>query len=328
MNNQLQEKSSFQTPELPPTERDLATSVPDGTGAHIKFGWRGKSRDIYEICQSGDVKHDELLMVATDRVSAFDVVLPDLIPGKGKILTAISKFWFSLCKDIVPNHLIDRRPEEVLTREEATADMCQRSLLVRRLQPLAFEAIVRGYLCGSGWRDYQLNRTVSGVVLPPGLSHCARLPEPIFTPSTKAPHGAHDMPVGFQDMAASISLERATEVREKSLAIYRRCSDYARARGLIIADTKFEFAYDDSGKLVLIDELVTPDSSRFWLQDSWHKKLPPPSLDKQLIRDHLESVGWNKTPPAPALPESLLAQVAEAYQKIERMLLPRTGCEA
>ncbi len=293
--------------------------TPNGIRTHGKCSHlllrQGKTRDIYELGKS------ELLMVATDRISAFDVVLPDLVPGKGKILTALSRFWFSLCRDIVPHHWTGKSPAEVLPREEATEDMCQRSLVVRRLKPLPIEAIVRGYLCGSGWRDYQASGTISGIALPSGLPHCGRLPEPIFTPTTKAPPGTHDASLGFQDMVAITGWQTADEVRKKSLEIYRVCSSHARERGIIIADTKLEFARDDSGKIVLIDELITPDSSRFWLRDSWSEGSIPPSLDKQLIRDYLENSDWNKSPPAPLLPKLLLANVAEAYQKIERMLL-------
>jgi phosphoribosylaminoimidazole-succinocarboxamide synthase len=270
---------------------------------------RGKVRDMYAV----DEAH--MLIVATDRISAFDVVLPDPIPGKGAVLTAVSNFWFSFTADIIPNHRASMRLEEVLPDRAERALVDGQGMLVRRLRPLPIEAIVRGYLIGSGWKDYQASGRVCGIKLPAGLQEAERLPEPIFTPSTKATLGEHDQNISFEEMVGLLGRAQATEVREVSLRIYAAAAAHAQARGLIIADTKFEFGLDEAGQLVLIDEVLTPDSSRFWPADHYQPGSNPPSFDKQFVRDYLESVGWNKQPPAPRLPASVIERTAEKYRE-------------
>jgi phosphoribosylaminoimidazole-succinocarboxamide synthase len=276
---------------------------------------QGKVRDIYRVDE------DRLLIVASDRLSAFDVILPDPIPGKGEILNRISRFWFTQFDDLIRNHLIEDDLGEVLGNPGLGVQLEPRAMLVRALKPLPVEAIVRGYLAGSGWKDYQASGSISGVRLPRGLQRAARLPEPVFTPSTKEQTGDHDQNIDFERMQALIGPELAIRVRNISLAIYLRAGAYARERGIIIADTKFEFGVDDDGHLYLIDELLTPDSSRFWPEDEWQLGISPPSFDKQFVRDYLETLDWNKQPPGPTLPPEIVEQTMARYRQAARYLL-------
>ena len=276
---------------------------------------RGKVRDIYKVGE------DHLLMVTTDRLSAFDVVLPDPIPGKGAVLTAISRFWFDRLRERVPNHLAEELAlEAVLPDPAERAQVEGRAMVVRRLKALPVEAIVRGYLIGSGWKDYQATGSVCGIRLPAGLRQADRLPQPIFTPSTKAAVGDHDINIDYAETERLLGAELAAQVRDVSLAIYADAADYARERGIIIADTKFEFGLDDQGRLVLIDEVLTPDSSRFWPADQYRPGISPPSFDKQFVRDYLESLDWDKTPPGPRLPPEIIRRTAEKYREAQRRL--------
>lgn len=277
---------------------------------------RGKVRDIYEVST------DHLLIVTTDRLSAFDVVLPDPIPGKGAVLTAVSNFWFERTRELVPNHLAEVALETVLPDARERAQVEGRAIIVRKLKALPVEAIVRGYLIGSGWKDYQANGAVCGIPLPDGLQQAAQLPQAIFTPSTKAAVGDHDENIDFARTEALLGVDLAAKVRDVSLAIYTAAADYARSKGIIIADTKFEFGLDEKGGLVLIDEALTPDSSRFWPQDQYRVGVSPPSFDKQFVRDYLETLPWDKTPPGPALPEEIIQRTAEKYREA---LLRLTG---
>jgi phosphoribosylaminoimidazole-succinocarboxamide synthase len=263
-----------------------------------------------------------MLMVASDRLSAFDVILPDGIPGKGAVLTAISNFWFERTRSIVPNHvqLAEKTLEQALPDASERARVKGRATVVRRLQALPVEAIVRGYLIGSGWKDYQRDGTVCGLRLPAGLRLADRLPEPIFTPSTKAAKGDHDENVDFDHVERLIGAERAARVRDVSLRLYRFAADHARGCGIIIADTKFEFGLDDGGRLVLMDEALTPDSSRFWPADQYQPGRNPPSFDKQFVRDYLETLDWDKTPPGPELPEEIRDRTAAKYREALRRL--------
>jgi phosphoribosylaminoimidazole-succinocarboxamide synthase len=275
---------------------------------------RGKVRDIYEV----DAAH--LLIVATDRLSAFDVVLPTPIPDKGRILTALSNFWFARTASIMPNHLTDRRLEDLLPKAEA-AQVRDRAVVVRRIEPLPVEAIVRGYLLGSGWGEYQKSGAVCGISLPPGLREAERLTHPLFTPSTKALQGEHDLNIDFDAMIALLGGQRslAERVRDASLRLYEEAYAYALERGIIIADTKFEFGLLD-GQLYLIDEALTPDSSRFWPRDAYEPGHAQPSFDKQYVRDYLTASGWDKRPPAPALPASVVEQTSYRYREALRLL--------
>ncbi len=275
---------------------------------------KGKVRDIYAV---GD---DMLLIVTTDRLSAFDVVLPDPIPGKGRVLTAISDFWFDRLAHVVPNHRADLPLEEVLPDPAEREQVEGRAVLVKRLRPLPVEAIVRGYLIGSGWKDYQRTGAVCGITLPQGLQMADRLPEPIYTPSTKAEVGEHDENIDFDRTRQLVGDEMAAKVRDVSLQLYREAAEYALERGIIIADTKFEFGLDDEGTLTLIDEALTPDSSRFWPADSYRPGISPPSFDKQYVRDYLETLDWDKTPPGPKLPEEVILKTAEKYEEALRRL--------
>lgn len=270
---------------------------------------QGKVRDLYAV------DDDHLLIVTTDRLSAFDVVLPDPIPGKGEVLTRLSNFWFARTTDIVANHLSELPLEEVVTDHEERNAIDTRASVVRRLKPLPIEAVVRGYLIGSGWKDYQRTGRVCGIELPPGIDQAARLPEPIFTPATKAALGDHDINISFEQVVDEIGAELAQQVRELAIAIYRRGSEYAIRRGIIIADTKFEFGLDSNGKLYLIDEVLTPDSSRFWPADQYQTGISPPSFDKQFVRDYLETLGWDKTAPGPDLPDDIIRRTAEKYRQ-------------
>ena len=270
---------------------------------------RGKVRDIYA---AGD---DHLLIVATDRLSAFDVVLPDPFPGKGAVLTGLSRFWFSRIEGIVRNHCVPLGIRDFVADADVRYWIADQAMVVRRLEPLPIEAIVRGYLIGSGWKDYRRTGTVCGIRLPSGLRQADRLPEVIFTPSTKAEAGAHDENIDFEAAAKLVGRELAEQVRETSIRVYREAADFAAERGIIIADTKFEFALDGDGALVLIDEVLTPDSSRFWPADRYAPGTSPPSFDKQFVRDYLETLDWDKTPPAPALPAAIIEQTARKYRE-------------
>jgi phosphoribosylaminoimidazole-succinocarboxamide synthase len=275
---------------------------------------RGKVRDIYRV----DDAH--LLIVASDRISAFDVVLPDPIPEKGIMLTAISNFWFEKLRNVVPNHLTDIRPDDVVVDASDRASIADRAVVVRELRPLPVEAVVRGYLIGSGWKDYCATGSVSGMQLPPGLDLAEQLREPIFTPSTKAAPGAHDENISIAAVADLIGKSLAERVREVSLELYAQARTHARERGIIIADTKFEFGIDNNDELVLIDELFTPDSSRFWPLDSYAPGSSPKSFDKQYVRDYLETLDWNKRAPGPHLPEVIIERTREKYREaLERL---------
>ena len=269
----------------------------------------GKVRDIYAV------DDESMLIVTTDRLSAFDVVLPDPIPDKGRVLTQISNFWFERTRHIVPNHLTGR-PVESVVRDPYELELLEgRAVIVRRLKALPVEAVVRGYLIGSGWKDYQATGRVCGIELPKGLRLAEKLPEPIFTPATKAAVGAHDENISFDAVERLIGAGLAARVRDAAIALYRFAADYAIRRGIIIADTKFEFGLDDKGTLTLIDEALTPDSSRFWPVDQYRPGSSPPSFDKQYVRDYLERIGWNKQPPAPALPPEVVEQTAAKYRE-------------
>ena len=275
---------------------------------------RGKVRDIYAV---GD---DHLLIVTTDRLSAFDVVLPDPIPGKGAVLTAVSNFWFERTRALIPNHLSNKSLESVLPDPAERRQVEGRAVVVRKMKALPVEAIVRGYLIGSGWKDYQATGAVCGIRLPVGLQLAQQLPEAIFTPSTKAEIGDHDENVDFARTEALLGKALATKVRDVSLQIYTEAARYARQRGILIADTKFEFGVDNNGDLVLIDEVLTPDSSRFWPQDEYRVGISPPSFDKQFVRDYLETLDWDKTPPGPHLPADIAERTASKYQEALRRL--------
>lgn len=275
---------------------------------------RGKVRDVYALDAT------RLLIVASDRLSAFDVILPDPIPGKGEWLTQLSNFWFARTAAIVPNHLLDTDPVTVLPAGLDPTPYRARSVVVRRLRRLPLEAIVRGYLIGSGWKDYQRCGRVSGIALPSGLALAERLAEPIFTPSTKAEVGAHDENVDFDHVVRSIGGELAEQVRAASLALYRHAHAYAETRDILIADTKFEFGVDATGRLYLIDELLTPDSSRFWAKEHYRVGSSPPSFDKQYVRDYLEGLDWDKSPPAPRLPEAVIEGTRQRYAEAVRRL--------
>ena len=275
---------------------------------------QGKVRDIYAI----DDRH--MLIVTTDRLSAFDVVLPDPIPGKGRVLTSISNYWFARTGHIVPNHLSDYPLEKAVPDAAERATIADRCMVVRRLRALPVEAVVRGYLIGSGWKDYQKTGEVCGIALPAGLRMADRLPRPIFTPSTKAAKGHHDENVGFDEIAATIGADLAAQVRDTAIALYEFAAAHALARGIIIADTKFEFGVDESGRLTLIDEALTPDSSRFWPVDTYAPGTSPPSFDKQYVRDYLETLDWNKTAPGPKLPAEVIRGTSEKYEEALRRL--------
>jgi len=275
---------------------------------------RGKVRDIYAV---GD---DHLLIVTTDRLSAFDVVLPDPIPGKGAILTAVSNFWFERTRSLVPNHLSSLSLESVLPDAAERGQVKGRAIVVRKLKALPVEAIVRGYLIGSGWKDYQASGSVCGIRLPEGLRLAEQLPEPVYTPSSKAEVGDHDENIDYTATERLLGAELAAQVRDVSLAIYRLAADYARERGIIIADTKFEFGVDEAGALALIDEVLTPDSSRFWPEDQYRVGISPPSFDKQFVRDYLETLDWDKTAPGPKLPEDIIRRTADKYNEALRRL--------
>jgi len=284
---------------------------------HLKLLNRGKVRDIF------DIDEGHMLIVASDRLSAFDVVLPQPIPGKGEVLTRVANFWFERTRSILPNHLSDLPLEQVVPDPAQRAMLGDRAIVVRKLKPLPVEAIVRGYIIGSGWKDYQKTGEVCGIRLPEGLRQADKLPEPIFTPSSKAEVGDHDENISFDQMVELIGEEMANRVREASLRIYSECADYALQKGIIIADTKFEFGLDDQGQLYLIDEVLTPDSSRFWPADQYQPGISPPSFDKQFVRDYLETLEWDKTPPGPILPDEVISRTAEKYREAESILTGR-----
>ena len=274
----------------------------------LPFLHRGKVRDIYAVGE------DKLLVVQTDRLSAFDVILADPIQGKGEVLTTVSNFWFNKLRHVIPNHLTGIAPESVVNEAER-AQVRGRAFVVKKLKPLPIEAIVRGYLAGSGWKDYQKTGAVCGIKLPAGLREAEKLPEPLFTPSTKAAAGDHDENISFAQAVELLGEARAIEVRDATLRLYIEAAGYAATRGIIIADTKFEFGVDDAGRLYLIDEALTPDSSRFWPADQYQVGRNPPSFDKQFVRDWLEASGWNKRPPAPHVPQDVLQKTADKYRE-------------
>ncbi len=281
---------------------------------HLELLNRGKVRDIYNV----DDQH--MLIVTSDRLSAFDVVLPQPIPGKGEVLTRVANFWFKRTRNIIPNHLSDKPLSDVVPDARQRAILGDRALVVRKLRPLPVEAIVRGYLIGSGWKDYQRSGGVCGIQLPEGLEQAAKLPEAIYTPSTKADIGDHDENISFEETVKLLGQELAEQVRDVSIRIYTECAAYALEKGIIIADTKFEFGLDQDDNLVLIDEILTPDSSRFWPADQYQTGISPPSYDKQFVRDYLETLEWDKTPPGPDLPQEIVTKTAEKYHEAETRL--------
>jgi phosphoribosylaminoimidazole-succinocarboxamide synthase len=273
---------------------------------------KGKVRDIYAVGA------DKMLIVASDRLSAFDVVLPDPIPDKGRVLNEMANFWFAKLGHVVPNQLTSIDPESVVQQNERD-QVRGRSVVVKKLKPLPIEAVVRGYIIGSGWKDYQKTGRICGIELPKGLRQAEKLPEPIFTPATKAETG-HDENISFAEVETKIGKELAARVREVSIRLYKEAADYAATRGIIIADTKFEFGLNSQNELVLIDEVLTADSSRFWPADSYRVGMSPPSFDKQYVRDYLESLTWDKTPPAPKLPDDVIARTSQKYRDaLERL---------
>ncbi|RLA35852.1 MAG: phosphoribosylaminoimidazolesuccinocarboxamide synthase [Gammaproteobacteria bacterium] len=276
---------------------------------------RGKVRDLYAI------DDDHLMIVTTDRLSAFDVILPTAIPGKGAVLTTVSLFWFERMRDVIPNHLATLSLSDVLSNREEREQVHGRAMIVRRLRPLPIEAVVRGYLVGSGWKDYQRDGSVCGIPLPTGLQLAEKLPTPLYTPSTKAEAGDHDENIDYQKTVELIGPKLAEKVRDVSLQIYGKARDYAAGRGIIIADTKFEFGLDNKGQMILIDEALTPDSSRFWPLDGYRTGISPPSFDKQFVRDYLETLDWNKQPPGPELPDDVARKTAEKYLEAQRRLI-------
>ncbi len=280
----------------------------------LKLLHRGKVRDLYEV------DADHLLIVQTDRLSAFDVILPTPIPGKGEVLTAVSNFWFKKLGHVIPNHLSGIDPESVVKTDAERAQVRGRAFVTRKLKPLPIEAIVRGYLVGSGWKDYRKTGAVCGIQLPSGLQEAQKLPQPLFTPSTKAAVGDHDENISFEQAKKLLGADMAEQVKKATLALYTEAADYALTRGIIIADTKFEFGTDAAGKLYLIDEALTPDSSRFWPADQYKVGSNPPSFDKQFVRDWLEASGWNKKPPAPQVPADVLQKTADKYREAQRLL--------
>ena len=285
------------------------TQIPGLTLLH-----RGKVRDVYAL------PGNELLIVASDRLSAFDVILPDAIPGKGEILTQLSNFWFHQTGDWMPNHLSTRALHDVLPRGTPVVDYERRSVVAKRLRPVPVEAIARGYLIGSGWKDYQAHGSIGGVVLPSGLQIADKLAEPIFTPSTKAAMGAHDENISFDDLVASVGGNIAEQVRTMTLALYKHAAEFAQKRGIIIADTKFEFGIDEQGTLRVMDEVLTPDSSRFWDASEYRPGISPPSFDKQFVRDYLETLHWNKKAPGPMLPKRVIEGTGERYAEALKRL--------
>ncbi|MEZ5460215.1 phosphoribosylaminoimidazolesuccinocarboxamide synthase [Dokdonella sp.] len=285
----------------------MPTTLSQSSLPGLELIHRGKVRDVYALPE------DQLLIVATDRLSAFDVVLPDPIPGKGEMLTQMSNFWFARTASVMPNHLTDRPVQDVLPDGVDVDLYSRRSVVSKRLKPVPFEAIVRGYLIGSGWKDYQATGALCGIPLPAGLSQAEQLAEPIFTPSTKAAVGGHDENVSFDTVVDQVGRRLAEQVREASLAIYHAAANHAASCGILIADTKFEFGTDSEGKLYVMDEMLTPDSSRFWPADEYRVGISPPSFDKQFVRDYLETLDWNKQAPGPSIPAEIIEGTARKY---------------
>tara|TARA_B000000437_G_scaffold211386_1_gene182154 strand:- start:444 stop:1325 length:882 start_codon:yes stop_codon:yes gene_type:complete len=281
---------------------------------HLKLLGRGKVRDIYEA----DDQH--LLIVATDRLSAYDVIMPNPIPGKGEILTSLSNFWFDMMSDLVPNHLTKLNINSYISDKREIKILEKRSIIVKKLKPLPIESVVRGYLIGSGWRDYEKNSAICGIKLPKNLNQAQKLPEIIYTPATKAAAGDHDINIDFEMTESLIGKELAKRVKEISIDIYKRAFDYAISRGIIIADTKFEFGLDDEENLYLIDEILTPDSSRFWPKDSYKVGISPPSYDKQYLRDYLDTLSWEKVAPGPDLPDEIIQNTYQKYLEAKQIL--------
>ena len=293
----------------------MKDTTADISVSSLKKIYSGKVRDLYEI------DDEYMLIVASDRLSAFDVILPTTIPGKGEILTRISNFWFDKFKGTIANHLTDLKLKNVIVDKKERKRIKQRSIIAKKLKALPIEAIVRGYIIGSGWKDYQQTGMVCGIKLPTGLQQAEKLPEPLFTPSTKATVGDHDMNISFAETVNLIGQEMAEKVRDVSLSIYTQAAEYALKRGIIIADTKFEFGLDDDGKLLLIDELLTPDSSRFWPASNYRVGISPPSFDKQFVRDYLETLDWDKKSPGPVLPREIIDKTVQNYQQAQDLLL-------
>jgi phosphoribosylaminoimidazole-succinocarboxamide synthase len=296
----------------------MSTALYQSTLHSLPLLGRGKVRDNFAV---GD---DKLLIVTSDRLSAFDVVMSEAIPDKGRVLNQMALFWFDRLADVVPNHLTGIAPETVVAPDELE-QVVGRSMVVRRLAPIMVEAVVRGYLIGSGWKDYQASGSVCGIALPAGLQLAEKLPEPIFTPARKAEHGEHDENISFEAMVRTIGEPLATRIREVSLTLYSRAAAYAATRGILIADTKFEFGLDEAGTLYLMDEVLTADSSRFWPTDSYQVGISPPSFDKQYVRDYLESLtDWGKTAPPPALPPEVVERTAANYREALHRLTGQT----
>jgi len=293
----------------------MTESLFESTIRSLRLLHRGKVRDIYVV------DDERLLIIQTDRLSAFDVVLASPVPGKGDVLTALSNFWFRRLAHVIPNHLLDVAPESVVSVGERD-QVAGRAFVVRRLRPLAIEAIVRGYLAGSGWKEYRTSGAICGIALPAGLREAEKLPHAIFTPSTKASTGTHDENIPFAQAEQLLGSAVAVQLRDKAIQLYSEAAEYARSRGIIIADTKFEFGTDAAGRLYLIDEALTPDSSRFWPASQYTVGTSPPSFDKQFVRDWLEAQGWDKKPPAPALPLDVLVKTAQKYRDALRLLIP------
>ena len=292
----------------------MATALHQSTIKSLPLLARGKVRDMYAV---GD---DKLLIIASDRISAFDVILDDPIPGKGKVLTELTEFWLKKLAHIIPNHSTNMRPEDVVAPDEVD-QVIGRAVVVKRLKPVLVEAVARGYLIGSGWKDYQQTGTVCGVKLPAGLKLASKLPEPLFTPAAKAEFGSHDENVDFAHVVKEVGQEMAEKIRDITLKLYAEAAGFAAEKGIIIADTKFEFGLDENNQLYLMDEVLTPDSSRFWPADSYQEGISPPSFDKQFVRDWLETQPWDKTPPAPRLPQDVLEKTAAKYREaVDRLL--------
>jgi phosphoribosylaminoimidazole-succinocarboxamide synthase len=297
----------YQAP--PPLLFTMTQTVHRTALSGLKRLHEGKVRDIYEV------DAQRMLIVTTDRLSAFDVVLPDPIPHKGRVLNEISNFWFSRTGHIIPNHLTGAPLSSAVSNKDELAMLEGRAEIVKRLQALPLEAVVRGYLIGSGWKDYQKTGAVCGIALPPGLRLAEQLPEPLFTPATKAAIGDHDENISFAQAERLVGASLAAQVRDAALALYRFAAEHAHQRGIILADTKFEFGVDDTGRLTLIDEVATPDSSRFWPADTYKPGISPPSFDKQFVRDYLIALGWNQKPPGPKLPADVIARTSEKYRE-------------
>lgn len=292
----------------------MATALHSSTISNLECIHRGKVRDIYAI----DDEH--MLIVTTDRLSAFDVILPDPIPGKGTVLNSLSEFWYQRYASTIPNQTVSMSLNDVITDAAELEQVKDHAIIVKRLKPLKLEAIVRGYIIGSGWKDYQRTGAICGIALPEGLQQAQQLPEPIYTPSSKADVGEHDQNIDFAATVELVGESMATKVRDVSLMLYKQAAEYALKRGIIIADTKFEFGLDADGTLHLIDEVLTPDSSRFWDAEKYEIGTSPESYDKQIVRDYLETLDWDKTNPGPSLPQEILQRTADQYRKVEQLL--------